>query len=134
MNIHVGLNVTNLSRSVDFYSKLFGAKPIKVKENYAKYLIPDLSLNFTLNVQATVEGNQINHFGIQVDQQEDIERHRDRMTAQGNETREEINTVCCYARQDKFWISDPDGNEWEFFYTWEDTEQENNNSSTCCAS
>ncbi|WP_209124309.1 ArsI/CadI family heavy metal resistance metalloenzyme [Alkalihalobacillus sp. BA299] len=132
MNIHVGLNVTSLSESIKFYTKLFAAEPVKVKENYAKYLIPALSLNFTLNVRPTVEGNQINHFGIQVDRPEDINNHKDRMNDQESLTREEMNTVCCYARQDKFWVTDPDGNEWEFFYTWEDTEQESIKSNNCC--
>ncbi|WP_216829337.1 ArsI/CadI family heavy metal resistance metalloenzyme [Alkalihalobacterium elongatum] len=131
MNIHVGLNVTNLSNSVKFYSKLFEAEPVKVKENYAKFLIPHLSLNFTLNVRPTVEGNHINHFGIQVERPEEILKHKERLIEQGNDTRDEINTVCCYAKQDKFWVNDPDGHEWEFFFTWEDTEQEKD-SNQCC--
>lgn len=131
MNIHVGVNVTDLETSIAFYTKLFGAEPVKVKPNYAKFLLKDPGLNFTLRPVDRVEGNQVNHFGFQVSSSEELAHHKDRLDKQGFFSRDETDTTCCYARQDKFWITDPDGNEWEFFFTKEDTDVDKID--TCCA-
>ena len=120
--IHVGINVTNLELSIEFYQKVFGVEPVKVKDDYAKFLLDEPGLNFTLNVRDKVEGNQVNHFGFQVDTQKEIEAHKTRLEKEGFFAREEMDTTCCYAVQDKFWVTDPDGNEWEFFYTKSDSE------------
>nr|WP_143015300.1 ArsI/CadI family heavy metal resistance metalloenzyme [Halobacillus aidingensis] len=130
MNVHVGLNVVDLEKSIEFYNNVFGEKPVKKKDDYAKYLPEELQLNFTLNVTSEVTGNQVGHFGIQVENQEDIDRHKQRLEKLGFFTREEKDTNCCYALQDKFWITDPEGNEWEFFYTKEDVE-ENKTEQSC---
>lgn len=131
MNVHVGLNVVDLEKSIEFYNNVFGEKPVKKKDDYVKYLPEDLQLNFTLNVTPKVSGNQVDHFGIQVESLEDIDRHKQRLEKLGFFTREEKDTDCCYALQDKFWITDPEGNEWEFFYTKEDVE-ENKAEQSCC--
>lgn len=115
--VHVGINVTNLEQSIVFYQKVFGVKPEKVKEDYAKFLLDEPGLNFTLNVRDEVNGNQVNHFGFQVNNAEEVIAHKERLEKEGFFAREEIDTTCCYAVQDKFWVTDPDGNEWEFFYT-----------------
>ncbi|MBN8209014.1 VOC family protein [Bacillus sp. NTK071] len=130
--IHIGLNVTDLTSSIDFYSKVFNGAPVKVKEDYAKFLPNKLALNFTLNLSNHVIGNQVGHFGIQVDSLEDVLTHKDRLEELGFFAREEMNTNCCYALQDKFWVTDPDGNEWEFFYTKQDSEGIKE-SETCCS-
>ena len=75
----------------------------------------NLSLNFTLNLKDEVSGNQINHFGIE--STEEVLAQKTRLEEMGFLTKDEINTTCCYASQDKFWIEDPDGNGWEFFFT-----------------
>ncbi|TLS37167.1 ArsI/CadI family heavy metal resistance metalloenzyme [Pseudalkalibacillus caeni] len=129
---HVGLNVTDLEKSISFYTKLFGEEPVKVKAGYAKFLPENLSLNFTLNLREEVSGNQVGHFGIQVESLDEVLAQKDRLEKLGFFAREEMNTTCCYALQDKFWISDPDGNEWEFFFTKEDIE-EPVAVSACCA-
>ncbi|WP_077622803.1 ArsI/CadI family heavy metal resistance metalloenzyme [Sediminibacillus massiliensis] len=131
MNVHIGINVTNLEESIAFYSKVFGERPVKNRNDYAKYLPSGLNLNFTLNVKPFVNGNQVGHFGLQVEKQEEIEHHKQRLEKLGFFTRDEKNTNCCYALQDKFWITDPDGNEWEFFFTKNDTEIIDN--SICCS-
>ncbi|WP_202080561.1 ArsI/CadI family heavy metal resistance metalloenzyme [Caldalkalibacillus salinus] len=124
MNVHVGLNVTKLEESIQFYTQLFGEGPVKTKADYAKFLPADLNLNFTLNVTPEVSGNQVGHFGIQVASGHQLKQHQQRLEAMGFFAREEMDTHCCYAQQDKFWITDPDGNEWEFFYTKGDVENE----------
>lgn len=130
---HVGLNITNLEKSIEFYSKLFGTKPVKVKADYAKFLLETPGLNFTLNLRDEVSGNQVGHFGFQVENSEEVMAHKNRLAEIGILSQlEEINTTCCYARQDKFWVHDPDGNEWEFFYTKADIEEKYLNASSCC--
>ncbi len=130
---HVGLNVTNLEKSVEFYSKLFGTDPVKVKPDYAKFLLETPGLNFTLNLQDDVGGNQVGHFGIQVESTEEVLAHKKRLEENGILSHyDEMNTTCCYALQDKFWIHDPDGNEWEFFYTKSDVEILAKDAGDCC--
>lgn len=130
---HIGLNVTNLEKSIEFYSKLFGANPVKVKQNYAKFLLETPGLNFTLNLRDEVSGNQVGHFGIQVESTEEVLAHKNRLEEREILAHfEEIDTTCCYALQDKFWVHDPDGNEWEFFYTKADIEFGREKTSTCC--
>ncbi|MBY0098202.1 ArsI/CadI family heavy metal resistance metalloenzyme [Mesobacillus maritimus] len=130
---HIGLNVTNLERSIEFYSKLFGTTPVKVKPDYAKFLLESPGLNFTLNLQDEVSGNQLGHFGFQVESTEEVEAHKIRLMESGIFSQiDEFDTTCCYARQDKFWIHDPDGNEWEIFYTKEDVEENGVNATSCC--
>lgn len=133
MYTHIGINVTDLRASIDFYTKLFGVEPVKVKPDYAKFLVEKARLNFTLNLRDKVEGNRINHFGIQVKDTEEVIAHRDRLRTLGLETREEMNVTCCYAVQDKFWVTDPDGNEWEFFVVKEDADSSSDYSSSCCS-
>ncbi|MCF6136559.1 ArsI/CadI family heavy metal resistance metalloenzyme [Pseudalkalibacillus berkeleyi] len=120
---HMGLNVTDLDASIDFYSKIFNSAPVKVKKDYAKFLPEHLALNFTLNTKDVVEGNQVGHFGIQVESLEEVLNQKERLKELGFFAREEMNTNCCYAIQDKFWVTDPDGNEWEFFYTKRDSDE-----------
>jgi catechol 2,3-dioxygenase-like lactoylglutathione lyase family enzyme len=122
MKMHVGINVTNLNKSIEFYSKVFNIEPIKVKPDYAKFLLNHPGLNFTLNLKAEVSGNQVGHFGFQVENQDEVLIHKERIEKLGFFAREEMDVTCCYATQDKFWVTDPDGNEWEFFYTKGDVE------------
>lgn len=103
-----------------------------MKNNYAKFLLDIPGLNFTLNLKDEVSGNQVNHFGFQVENEEEIKVHKDRLEKEGFFAREEINTTCCYAVQDKFWITDPDGNEWEFFYTKADSDVHKIENTQCC--
>lgn len=131
---HIGLNVTSMEKSIEFYSKLLDVEPIKVKPDYAKFLLETPGLNFTLNLTDEVSGNQVGHFGIQVESTEEITAHKNRLEENGILSQyDEINTTCCYALQDKFWIHDPDGNEWEFFYTKADVEDHSADAASCCA-
>ena len=130
--VHVGVNVVSLEKSINFYEKVFGVKAVKVKTDYAKFLLETPGLNFTLNVADEVKGNQVNHFGFQVDSLEEVLKHKKRLEKEEFFAREEMDTTCCYAVQDKFWITDPDGNEWEFFYTKSNSEVQKQDSSSCC--
>lgn len=130
--VHIGVNVTNLEKSMAFYQKVFGVEPVKVEEDYVKFLLEKPGLNFTLNVRNEVKGNQVNHFGFQVETGEEIRFHKARLEKEGFFTQDEMDTTCCYAVQDKFWLTDPDGNEWEFFFTKADCDTHKIEVACCC--
>ena len=130
--VHIGVNVTSLEESIHFYQKVFAVAPVKVREDYAKFLLERPGLNFTLNVTDTVEGNQVNHFGFQVESKEEMIEHKNRLEKEGFFTRDELDTTCCYALQDKCWVTDPDGNEWEFFYSKGDADVHSIEENSCC--
>lgn len=122
-SVHISLNVSNLDRSVDFYSRLFG-EPAKRKTDYAKFVTEDPVLHLAMQpvpVPAVPAGS-LSHLGIRVETDAEVRRWRDRVQASGLSFEDEINTTCCYARQDKFWVTDPDGNRWEVYNVLEDVD------------
>jgi len=135
---HVALYVKNLAGSIDFYRKLFAAEPVKVRHAYAKFDLAQPPLNFTLNESNAVESEAsgprtLSHLGIQVASTEEVLAMRDRWRRAGLEIRDEMKTECCYALQDKSWVRDPDGNEWEVFVVLEDQLPEKPpQASACC--
>jgi catechol 2,3-dioxygenase-like lactoylglutathione lyase family enzyme len=131
MKMHVGINVTDLDKSIEFYTKVFNTEPVKIKPDYAKFLLDNPGLNFTLNLKDKVSGNQVGHFGFQVENLEEILQNKERLEKLGFFAREEMDVTCCYATQDKFWVTDPNGNEWEFFYTKGDVESITTDSACC---
>ena len=120
---HLALTVTDVERAIPFYEALFGAQPEKVKPGYAKFSVAEPALNFTLNEGERAELGAFNHAGIQVAGTDDVLEAKERLVAAGLATFDEMDTTCCYARQDKIWVRDPDGTPWEVFTTHEDTEQ-----------
>jgi catechol 2,3-dioxygenase-like lactoylglutathione lyase family enzyme len=113
---HVSLNVTNLQASIEFYQKLFGVDPVRVREDYAKFDLEHPGLNLALNSRPYTKGTgTLSHLGVQVDSTEEVMTVRTRLQESGLLTKDEFQTDCCYALQDKIWVSDPDGNGWEFF-------------------
>ena len=115
--IHVALNTNRFDESVAFYRGFFGGEPVKLRPGYAKFELEEPALNFTLNQSATAPTNpsSLNHLGIQVPSSEDVRNATKRLAEAGFETLEEDDTVCCYALQDKVWVSDPNGYRWEVF-------------------
>lgn len=113
---HVALRVTDLDRSIAFYQALFGLSPVKHKPDYVKFDVENPGLNLTLNVSDAIDAHgALSHLGVQVNSTEVVQEMISRFKAAGLETLEEHNTDCCYALQDKVWVSDPDGNRWEIF-------------------
>lgn len=113
---HVALNVTDIEKSVAFYQAMFGVNPVKYKVGYAKFDVDNPALNLTLNLAQTVQSQgALSHLGVQVDSTETVKQAIDRFKVAGLATFEEQNTDCCYALQDKVWVTDPDGNRWEVF-------------------
>lgn len=116
LRVHVALNVSDIERSVAFYKAMFGSDPVKLKPGYAKFDVADPPLNLTLNYNGEVrERGALNHLGIQVPSTQHVLAAKKRFTDAGLATREEMNTDCCYALQDKVWVADPDGYRWEVF-------------------
>lgn len=137
MKAHVSLNVSDVARSVAFYRAFFGVEPVKLKADYAKFDLVDPALNLTMNQRPpseALEGGRLSHLGVQVESHEVVAAARERLAAAGMITLDEEDTVCCYARQDKVWVTDPDGNRWEVFFVMEaDVEAETYQSDACCA-
>lgn len=117
---HLALNVKNIEQSVEFYRKMFGIEPSKVRRGYAKFDVQNPPLNFTLNEISFNERGALSHLGIQVASTADVLAMREKWHENGLLTRDEMRTSCCYAVQDKTWVYDPDGNEWEVFVVSED--------------
>ena len=120
LKAHVALNVRNVVNSTEFYTKMLGIEPSKVRQGYAKFDVQNPPLNLTLNQVAFREKGALSHLGIQVASTEDVLTMRQRWADSGLVTREEMQTDCCYATQDKTWVRDPDGNEWEVFVVLKD--------------
>jgi predicted enzyme related to lactoylglutathione lyase len=120
---HLALTVSDVGRSIPFYEALFGIAPEKLKPGYAKFSVAEPALNFTLNAGERTGLGAFNHAGIQVASTEDVLAAKQRLEAAGLAAFDEMDTTCCYARQDKIWVHDPDGTPWEVFATHNDTEQ-----------
>jgi catechol 2,3-dioxygenase-like lactoylglutathione lyase family enzyme len=122
---HLALTVADVERSIPFYRALFGVEPAKVRPGYAKFEVAHPALNFTLNEGERTDGlGAFNHAGIQVASTDDVLRARARLVEAGLATFDEMDTTCCYAKQDKIWVTAPDGESWEVFVTHEDVEME----------
>lgn len=120
LKAHLALNVKNVSESIEFYRRLFGIEPSKVRTGYAKFDVQNPPLNFTLNEGPVTSRGALSHLGIQVSSTADVLATRQHWQEAGLLTRDEMQTNCCYATQDKTWVRDPDGNEWEVFVVLKD--------------
>ena len=120
LKAHLALNVKDVEASLEFYRKLLAIEPSKVRTGYAKFDVQNPPLNLTLNQNVFNERGALSHLGIQVASTDDVLAIRERWTEAGLLTRDEMQTSCCYALQDKTWVRDPDGNEWEVFVVLKD--------------
>ena len=129
LKAHLALNVKNVKLSTEFYKKMLEIEPIKVRAGYAKFDVQNPPLNLTLNEVQFGERGALSHLGIQVASTTDVLALRDKWRDAGLVARDEMQTNCCYALQDKTWVQDPDGNEWEAFVVLEDNLAE---TTACC--
>ena len=114
--VHIHMTVSNLEKSRAFYEKFFGAAPVKVRPGYVKFLPGFGPLNLALSEAAPAERRgHVDHMGIQVESAEIVMRELARVKAAGLPVREEMGVDCCHANQDKFWVEDPDGVDWEVY-------------------
>lgn len=112
---HVHLHVSDLQASIAFYTRLFSAQPTRIEGDYAKWMLDDPRLNFAISTRGTATG--LDHLGLQVDSADELADLKASATAAEMALIDEGQTSCCYARSDKHWITDPDGNAWEHFHT-----------------
>jgi catechol 2,3-dioxygenase-like lactoylglutathione lyase family enzyme len=123
---HLSLDVSDLDATVGFYRELFGVAPAKEKPGYAKFELTDPPVALALQ-QAPEPG--LSHLGIRVGSTDEVEGASARLAGKGLVTFDERDTSCCYARQDKVWVTDPAGNSWEIYTVLEDVEE----LGACCA-
>ena len=122
---HLSLKVSDLNRSVAFHQAFFGVPPHKVRPGYANFDLNEPPLKFALNQCPIQQGaGCLDHLGFQVSSAEVVHAAKDRLQAAGLATFDEMDTTCCYARQDKIWVHDPDGNEWEVYVLTDDLEDD----------
>ena len=133
LKVHVSMNVRNLENSIDFYRRMLGVEPSKVRTGYAKFDVQNPPLNLALNeVPTLTDAGALSHLGLQVRSTDDVLVMRLRWKAAGLVVRDEMQTECCYAKQDKTWVHDPDGNEWEAFVVLEDNLPQASAGAECC--
>ena len=132
--VQLALNVTDLERAVDFYSKLFGAEPAKRRPGYANFSIEEPPLKLVL-IEGEGTGATLNHLGVEVAASGDVKAATSRLAGEGLPTLIEDGVACCYAVQDKVWVSDPDGARWEVYTVLGDSEAfgpTNEGACACC--
>ena len=132
--LHLSLNVSNASRSRDFYAAFFGVEPAKDEPGYVKFVTSQPTLHLALNETGhwPVPAGALSHLGFRVDSTAEVDAWKERITSTGLASFDEKNTTCCYARQDKFWVSDPDGNRWEVYTVLEDVKTPPAELVACC--
>jgi catechol 2,3-dioxygenase-like lactoylglutathione lyase family enzyme len=132
LKAHLAINVRDVETSLEFYKKMLGIEPSKVRTGYAKFDVQNPPLNFTLNQVPFSGPGALSHLGIQVASTDDVLAAKKNWESAGLIPREEMQTTCCYALQDKAWVTDPDGNEWEVFTVIEDNLGEAKSSDAAC--
>lgn len=117
---HAHIAVADLAANIDFYSKLFGQEPTKVKDDYAKWMLDDPRINFAISTRSPNAG--VDHFGLQVDTEEELSVIKNQEAAvMGSDLGDTEQDVCCYAHSQKYWLADPSGIPWEHFVSMKDS-------------
>jgi catechol 2,3-dioxygenase-like lactoylglutathione lyase family enzyme len=120
--VQLALNVSDLSESVAFYSKLFGTEPAKLRPGYANFAISEPPLKLVL-LEQPGEGGTMNHLGVEVGDVDTVDAEQTRLAQTGLASIDERATICCYAKQDKFWVQGaPDGESWEIYTVLADSQ------------
>lgn len=118
--LQLALNVSDLDVAVDFYSKLFRTKPAKRRQGYANFAIAEPPLKLVL-FENSAYTSKLNHLGIEVESSEQVAQTSDFLKQANLTVKADPQTTCCYALQDKVWITDPDGDDWEIYTVLKDS-------------
>lgn len=117
--VQLALNVSDVDAAVDFYRRLFGSEPAKRRPGYANFAIAEPPLKLVLLESADARSNGVagalNHLGVEVESTDEVTAATKRLADEGLATATEQGSTCCYATQDKVWVSDPDGAPWEVY-------------------
>jgi lactoylglutathione lyase len=119
--VQLALNVDDLDEAITFYSKLFNTKPAKVKSGYANFAIAEPPLKLVL-IENPGHGGTLNHLGVEVESGDKVHEEIARLVGEGMFPEEQIGTTCCYATQDKAWVTGPAGERWEVYTVLSDSE------------
>jgi catechol 2,3-dioxygenase-like lactoylglutathione lyase family enzyme len=122
--VHLHMHVSDLGKSREFYGTFFGSAPVKDRPGYVKFLPEWAPVNLALSAGGHPGAGVVDHVGVQVDSPATVVAHLARVKAAGLPVREEMGVDCCHANQDKFWVQDPDGVEWEVYHLNYDLEDE----------
>lgn len=113
--LHIHLSVDNLNQNIDFYSTLFGCRPTVQHDDYAKWMLDDPRINFAISNRSTQTG--LDHLGIQAENDQELQNIKQCLDATQSPIKTQTETACCYARSNKYWITDPQGLAWESFHS-----------------
>jgi len=116
---HVHVHVTDLQKNIAFYSAMFDQQPARTEADYAKWMLADPPVNFAISTRGNATG--VDHLGIQVDSKDDLAALRGNAAKADMAVLDEGQTSCCYARSEKYWVTDPQGVAWEQFPTLDNT-------------
>jgi catechol 2,3-dioxygenase-like lactoylglutathione lyase family enzyme len=119
--VQLALNVDDLDEAIAFYTKLFNTAPAKVKPGYANFAVTEPPLKLVL-IENRGHGGTLNHLGVEVESSAAVHTEIARLTNEGMFTEEEIGTTCCFATQDKVWVTGPAGEKWEVYTVLKDSE------------
>jgi catechol 2,3-dioxygenase-like lactoylglutathione lyase family enzyme len=125
MRLQLALNVSDLDKAIDFYSRMFGVEPAKVRPGYANFAVAEPPLKLVL-FEGQGEPGSINHLGVETETADEVVAAEARLTETGLETTGLDDTRCCYAAKTETWLSGPDGARWEWYVKTGDTEQFSN--------
>ena len=139
--VQLALNVSDLDAAVEFYSKLFGTEPAKLRPGYANFAVAEPPLKLVL-IEGSGEPGTLNHLGVEVESTDQVAEAHARLTDEGLATATEDQVSCCFAVQDKVWVDAPDGEPWEIYTVLADVEMpagqlrtvEPEADALCCAS
>jgi catechol 2,3-dioxygenase-like lactoylglutathione lyase family enzyme len=120
--MHVSLYVSDLVQTISFYNLFLGKAPEKIRKGYVKYVLGEPSLIISFIESPERVRQNFGHLGFQVETMAELDDRLAQAKKMGLITREEVGTNCCYAKQDKFWVTDPDKVQWEVYYFHEDAE------------
>ena len=120
--VQLAINVDNLDEAIAFYSRIFQAKPAKIRPGYANYAIKEPPLKLVL-FEKPGEGGSINHLGVEVETPEEVLEAENRLSGSEVATTGIEKTQCCYAEKTETWVQSPDGIRWEWYFKHDDTEQ-----------
>ncbi|WP_433562704.1 ArsI/CadI family heavy metal resistance metalloenzyme [Nocardia sp. CA-151230] len=119
--VQLALNVDNIDQAVAFYSTLFQAEPAKRKPGYANFAIAEPPLKLVL-IENPGHGGSLDHLGVEVESSDQVHAEIARLSEAGMFTEEQIATTCCFATQDKVWVTAPDTERWEVYTVLADSE------------
>jgi len=129
--LHISLGVKDLKQSIRFYTELFGETPTVTKPEYAKWMLEDPRVNFSISSEYETKG--VGHLGIQAETEDELREIYNRIRNSQGEVFEEGHTTCCYAKSEKSWVTDPNGVSWEAFLTTGASQTYRNEETACCA-